>query len=130
MPEKKPVVGLTWQPPLPVSSSLKATDGSHIKTQIGASRSTVWKPTSELVDGLFAPPNDPRKLNKLLRKQVKDTAGKSWYALDCSLNPHFLNTSRVWISLVVYLLILHWLAGYSGSNIFFKKMCGSKALNH
>nr|AFK35831.1 unknown [Lotus japonicus] len=79
MPEKKPVVGLTWQPQLPVSSSLKATDGSHIKTQIGASRSTVWKPTSELADGLFAPPNDPRKLNKLLRKQVKDTAGKNWF---------------------------------------------------
>ncbi|TKY66395.1 hypothetical protein E2542_SST09267 [Spatholobus suberectus] len=81
MPESKPVVGLSWQLQLPIPSSSKPNDGSHTKPQIEASSSTVWKSSSELVDGLFVPPNDPRKLNKLLRKQVKDTAGKNWYAM-------------------------------------------------
>lgn len=31
------------------------------------------------MDGLFVPPNDPKKVNKLLRKQIKDTAGKGWF---------------------------------------------------
>ncbi|XP_061351075.1 rRNA-processing protein fcf2-like [Gastrolobium bilobum] len=80
MPESKPVVGLSWQPQLPFpSSSNVANDGSHTKSQPEASSRTLWKPNSELVDGLFVPPNDPRKLNKLLRKQVKDTAGKNWF---------------------------------------------------
>ncbi|THF94303.1 hypothetical protein TEA_003489 [Camellia sinensis var. sinensis] len=29
--------------------------------------------------GLFVPPNNPKKLHKLLRKQFKDTAGKNWF---------------------------------------------------
>nr|KYP49569.1 rRNA-processing protein fcf2 [Cajanus cajan] len=78
MPESKPVIGLSWQPQLPIPS-LKVTYGSHSKPQIEASTSTVWKSSSELVDGLLVPPNDPRKLNKLLRKQVKDTAGEKWF---------------------------------------------------
>jgi len=75
------VVGLSWQPQLSIPSSSKATDGSHTKPQTEASNNTLWKSNSELVDGLFVPPNDPRKLNKLLKKQAKDTAGKSWYAM-------------------------------------------------
>nr|GEX81164.1 hypothetical protein [Tanacetum cinerariifolium] len=39
----------------------------------------LLKPNSELIDGLFVPPNDPKKVNKILKKQVKDTAGKSWF---------------------------------------------------
>ncbi|XP_020214133.1 rRNA-processing protein fcf2 [Cajanus cajan] len=78
MPESKPVIGLSWQPQLPIPS-LKTTNGSHPKPQIEASTSTVWKSSLELVDGLLVPPNDPRKLNKLLRKQVKDTAGEKWF---------------------------------------------------
>ena len=89
MPERKPVVGLSWQPQLPIPSSLKATDGSHTKPQTEASSSTVRKSSSELVDGLFVPPNDPKKLNKLLRKQAKDTAGKNWYA-----NEHIVLSSK------------------------------------
>ncbi|KAJ1390532.1 Fcf2 pre-rRNA processing [Sesbania bispinosa] len=81
MPESKQVVGLSWQPKLPIPSLLKATDEPRIKPQTEASSSTVWKSNSELVDGLFVPPNDPKKLNKLLRKQVKDTAGKDWFNL-------------------------------------------------
>ncbi|KAL5079684.1 hypothetical protein RYX36_008105 [Vicia faba] len=72
MLEKTPVVGLSWQPQLPFPSLSKATnDPSHC--------STIWKPNSELVSGLFVPPNDPRKVNNLLRQQVKDTAGKRWF---------------------------------------------------
>ncbi|PON99814.1 Fcf2 pre-rRNA processing [Trema orientale] len=41
--------------------------------------SARWQSSSELVDGLFVPPNDPRKLNKLPRKQIKDTAGNNWF---------------------------------------------------
>ncbi|KAK7274282.1 hypothetical protein RIF29_15365 [Crotalaria pallida] len=77
--EKKAVIGLSWRPQLPIPSSSKAADSSHPKPQPVASTSTLWKPSSQLVDGLFVPPNDPRKLNKLLKKQVKDTAGKSWF---------------------------------------------------
>jgi hypothetical protein len=30
------------------------------------------------VDGLFVPPRDPKKVDKLTRKSVKDTTGKGW----------------------------------------------------
>ncbi|XP_045829297.1 rRNA-processing protein fcf2-like [Trifolium pratense] len=80
MAEKKPVVGLSWQPQLAIQSMSKATYlPSHTKPQIEAPTSTLWKPNSELVNGLFVPPNDPRKVNKLLRQQVKDTLGKDWF---------------------------------------------------
>eukprot|EP00262_Sarcandra_glabra_P016908 TRINITY_DN563_c0_g1_i1.p1 TRINITY_DN563_c0_g1~~TRINITY_DN563_c0_g1_i1.p1 ORF type:complete len:193 (-),score=37.46 TRINITY_DN563_c0_g1_i1:220-798(-) len=76
MSEKGPVIGLSWAPKVPpLSSAMKATSQ---KLQIQASK-TVWKHDHELVDGLFVPPWDPRKLNKLLKKQVKDTTGKSWF---------------------------------------------------
>ncbi|KAJ0979379.1 hypothetical protein J5N97_014853 [Dioscorea zingiberensis] len=39
----------------------------------------IYKPEKELVDGLFVPPRDPRKMNKILRKTVKDTAGAAWF---------------------------------------------------
>jgi len=81
MPESKAVVGLSWQPQLPIPSSLKPTDGSYTKPQTQTSSNTLWKSSSELVGGLFVPPNNPTKLNKLLKKQVKDTAGKNWYAV-------------------------------------------------
>ncbi|KAK1618111.1 hypothetical protein QYE76_023628 [Lolium multiflorum] len=29
--------------------------------------------------GLFVPPRDPRKINKMARKNVKDTTGKGWF---------------------------------------------------
>jgi hypothetical protein len=62
MLKKKPVVGLTWQPQLPIPSLSKATgDPSNTKSQTKEPSSTIWKPNSELVNGLFVPPNDPRK---------------------------------------------------------------------
>ncbi|XP_023515315.1 rRNA-processing protein fcf2-like [Cucurbita pepo subsp. pepo] len=78
MSGKKPVISLSWEPKLPTSSSgskTKACDKSHSQAENGL----VWKNNSELVDGLFVPPNNPKKLNKLLRKQVSDTAGRSWF---------------------------------------------------
>lgn len=79
MPESKPVIGLSWEPKLPTFSS-GTHNGSVNKSQNQTETSALWRPNSELVDGLFVPPNAPRKLNKLMRKQLKDTAGKSWYA--------------------------------------------------
>uniref|UniRef100_A0A5B6YKX3 Putative rRNA-processing protein fcf2-like n=1 Tax=Davidia involucrata TaxID=16924 RepID=A0A5B6YKX3_DAVIN len=77
MPESKPVIGLLWEPKLPPLSSVNKS-GSN-KPQNLPETSAVYKPSNELIDGLFVPPNNPRKLNKLLRKQVKDTAGKNWF---------------------------------------------------
>ncbi|PWA82920.1 rRNA-processing protein fcf2 [Artemisia annua] len=53
--------------------------GSNDKSKSVPESSLVYKPNSELIDGLFVPPNDPKKVNKILKKQVKDTAGKSWF---------------------------------------------------
>ncbi|CAL1352373.1 unnamed protein product [Linum trigynum] len=72
--EGKAVIGLTWQPKLPTASL--ASSSSSRKPQDGGS---LWKPTQELVDGLFLPPNNPSQLKKLQKKQVKDTLGKGWF---------------------------------------------------
>jgi hypothetical protein len=71
----KPVIGLSWEPNL---SSFTAQATKAISKNLPES-SSVYKSTSDLIDGLFVPPNDPRKVNTLLRKQIKDTAGKSWF---------------------------------------------------
>lgn len=77
MPEDKPVIGLTWNPTLP---SLSSTSSSGPRKPLTSNQSiSLYKPTSELVDGLYMPPNNPRKLNKLLRKQIKDTTGSNWF---------------------------------------------------
>lgn len=95
MPESKAVVGLSWEPNLPnLSSATSNGSGSYTKThQNEPESSALWKPSSELVEGLFVPPNDPRKLNKLLRKQIKDTAGSNWYVL-------LLWVDFIWLCLV------------------------------
>ncbi|POO03345.1 Fcf2 pre-rRNA processing [Trema orientale] len=78
MPESKALVGLSWEPKLPNLSS-STSKGFTMTHQNQPESSALWKPSSELVDGLFVPPNEPRKLNKLLRKQIKDTAGNNWF---------------------------------------------------
>ncbi|XP_009794701.1 rRNA-processing protein fcf2 [Nicotiana tabacum] len=75
MPENKPVIGLSWEPKLPQLSFGTKKSSSNKEAETSA----VYKPSSELIDGLFVPPNDPKKVNKFLRKQVKDTAGKNWF---------------------------------------------------
>ncbi|KAK3003277.1 hypothetical protein RJ639_019252 [Escallonia herrerae] len=77
MPGSKPVIGLSWEPNLPTLAN--GTKNGLEKRQNLQEGSSGYKPYTELIDGLFVPPNDPKKLNKLLRKQVKDTAGKSWF---------------------------------------------------
>ncbi|XP_062174376.1 rRNA-processing protein fcf2 [Alnus glutinosa] len=78
MPESKPVIGLSWEPKLP-NLSLGTHNVSDSKSQDQTETVALWRPNSELVDGLFVPPNDPKKLNKLMRTQLKDTTGKSWF---------------------------------------------------
>ncbi|KAK4400004.1 rRNA-processing protein fcf2 [Sesamum angolense] len=75
MSENKAVIGLSWQPKLDAFSSTKVEKISSKEAETSA----LYKPNSQLIDGLFLPPNDPRKLNKLSKKQVKDTAGKNWF---------------------------------------------------
>ncbi|XP_016460845.1 rRNA-processing protein fcf2 [Nicotiana tabacum] len=75
MPENKPVIGLSWEPKLPQLSFGTKKSSSNKEAETSA----LYKPSSELIDGLFVPPNDPKKVNKFLRKQVKDTAGKNWF---------------------------------------------------
>ncbi|KAL5785733.1 hypothetical protein ACOSQ2_008125 [Xanthoceras sorbifolium] len=81
MPENKnPVIGLSWEPKLPtLSSTSKTVFSTSSNSDNNVHDSRLWRPNTELVDGLFVPPNNPRKLNKLLKKQVKDTAGTSWF---------------------------------------------------
>ncbi|CAA7389759.1 unnamed protein product [Spirodela intermedia] len=76
MTESKSVVGLSWAPKIQtVPSETKRTfEASKHLPQISA-----FKSGNELVDGLFVPPRDPRKLNKLTKRSVKDTSGKSWF---------------------------------------------------
>lgn len=73
MAESKPLIGLKWEPKLP-GLSLESKTGSSSSREMGL----LWTPKSELVDGLCLPPTDPRKINKMIRKQLKDTAGSNW----------------------------------------------------
>ncbi|KAK1387391.1 Fcf2 domain-containing protein [Heracleum sosnowskyi] len=79
MVENKPKIGLSWEPKIPTSFLPGNKSGSGIKTQSLIEKSGVYKPNSELVDGLYVPTNNPKKLNKLLKKQIKDTSGKNWF---------------------------------------------------
>ncbi|KAG9459733.1 hypothetical protein H6P81_004241 [Aristolochia fimbriata] len=76
MSGNKEAAGLLWAPKVPflLSRSSNETPGTKYEPE-----KVVLKPESELVDGLYVPPRDPKKLNKLLRKQVKDTSGKGWF---------------------------------------------------
>lgn len=76
--ERKPVIGFSWEPKLPLLPSV-TKNGSAKSQPLPPETVAAYRPSTELVDGMFLPPNDPRKLNKLLRKQVKDTAGKNWF---------------------------------------------------
>ncbi|KHG06282.1 rRNA-processing fcf2 [Gossypium arboreum] len=84
MPESKAVIGLRWEPKLPAlpfqsKTASMSGSGSVSKSGNEPQSTSLWKPNPQLIDGLFLPPNDPSKVNKLLRKQVKDTAGTAWF---------------------------------------------------
>jgi len=72
-------IGLSWAPKLPpISSGTTKSSTTNSSEKAKSSHLSAWRSGNELVDGLFVPPRDPRKLNKLLKKNVKDTAGQSW----------------------------------------------------
>ncbi|VFQ81370.1 unnamed protein product [Cuscuta campestris] len=79
MAEPKPVIGLTWEPKLPGLPVPADKHKLHHSKPPETTSSALYMPRSELVDGLFVPPIDPKKLRILRRKEVKDTTGKNWF---------------------------------------------------
>ncbi|XP_075487491.1 rRNA-processing protein fcf2-like [Primulina tabacum] len=78
MSEDTALIGLSWQPKIPLlKSSSPKNESSSSKSNTGLS--SLYKKNPQLVDGLFVPPNSPRYLNKLFKKQIKDTAGSNWF---------------------------------------------------
>ncbi|MQL80668.1 hypothetical protein Taro_013120, partial [Colocasia esculenta] len=74
--ENKSTIGVSWAPKVPPLTCGRRTTSEMAENlpQVSA-----WKIEGELVDGLFVPPRDPRKLNKFLKKNMKDTTGKSLF---------------------------------------------------
>ncbi|KAF9677966.1 hypothetical protein SADUNF_Sadunf08G0162900 [Salix dunnii] len=106
--DKGPLIGLSWHPSLPTFSSFTT---KNIKTPDEAeSISALWKPNSQLVDGLFVPPNDPIKLNKLRKTQCKDTLGKDWFDMPApTITPELkrdLQLLKVPFSMLMYFVVL------------------------
>ncbi|GMP95477.1 hypothetical protein CsSME_00044512 [Camellia sinensis var. sinensis] len=80
--KSKLVIGLSWEPNLPLlpSGTKKGYDKPpRTLPESSSSSAAVYKSNTELIDGLFVPLNNPKKLNKLLRKQVKDNAGNNCF---------------------------------------------------
>ncbi|KAK6153255.1 hypothetical protein DH2020_012894 [Rehmannia glutinosa] len=69
------MIELSWKLKLP---SLSTKNKS-------SSPNTFHKSNSQLIDGLFLPPSDPTKLDKLLKKQFKDSAGKNWFDIPAQI---------------------------------------------
>jgi hypothetical protein len=78
MSETAAPIGLSWAPKLPSFATTSGSSKSDHAPNPSTAQGSLWKPSSELVDGLFVPPRDPRQLNKLAKKNVKDTTGKGW----------------------------------------------------
>ncbi|XP_020594436.1 uncharacterized protein LOC110034524, partial [Phalaenopsis equestris] len=76
MQEKEATIGLSWAPKVPMFSAGKKGNSVH---SLSLPETSIWKADSELVDGLYVPPREPKKLNKLLKKSMKDTTGKNWF---------------------------------------------------
>ncbi|XP_039129422.1 LOW QUALITY PROTEIN: rRNA-processing protein fcf2-like [Dioscorea cayenensis subsp. rotundata] len=76
MPELK--IGTLWAPKISLIPSSSKTNPEKV-TSVTRESELIYKPEKELVDGLFVPPRDPRKMNKILRKSIKDTTGQGWF---------------------------------------------------
>ncbi|KAL6912191.1 hypothetical protein ACP4OV_000996 [Aristida adscensionis] len=91
-------IGLSWAPKLP-SLTPAATTSSGRKDPApnpSSALGSLWRPSGELVDGLFVPPRDPRKTNKLARKDVKDTTGKGWFDMPAqTMTPELQKDLRI-----------------------------------
>lgn len=70
---------MSWAPKLPSLATTSCSSKSEPAPKPSTAQGSLWKPQSELVDGLFVSPRDPKKVNKLTRKSVKDTTGKGWF---------------------------------------------------
>ena len=68
---------------LAAGAKIRSDDKPSSSTVPETSSSTLYKPFTELIDGLFVPPNNPKKLNKLVLKQLKNTTGWNWYIQIC-----------------------------------------------
>ncbi|KAJ0253086.1 Fcf2 pre-rRNA processing protein [Hirschfeldia incana] len=77
MAEVKPLIGLKWEPKLPCLDSKTGSSSSKVAERHESS--SLWTSNEELVDGLCLPPTDPKKVNKMIRKQLKDTTGSNWF---------------------------------------------------
>lgn len=102
MTEAKAVVGLSWEPNIP---NFSAITGLKVDAKPQETNHR-WKPASQLVDGLFVPPNNPKTLNKLQRKQLKDTTGSNWYVssllwFGCCVVLEIVKECSDWVCFVV-----------------------------
>ncbi|KAH9311365.1 hypothetical protein KI387_026400, partial [Taxus chinensis] len=82
-----PGENISWKPDIQFASSTiksKCDSGKTIN-QAGQEldkhliQASAWQTENQLQDGLLVPPRNPKKLNKLARKQVKDTLGAKWF---------------------------------------------------
>ncbi|KAL0750595.1 hypothetical protein Bca101_032598 [Brassica carinata] len=69
------MIGLKWESKLPCLALHSKTGSSSSK---GHESGSLWTSKSGLVDGLCLPPTDPKKVNKMIRKQRKDNTGSNW----------------------------------------------------
>ncbi|KAG6524602.1 hypothetical protein ZIOFF_014536 [Zingiber officinale] len=93
MPESKSTIGLLWAPKV-LPSFGGAKNGSEMLHS--QTKDLIEKSSVELVDGLYLPPRDPRKLNKLMKRNAKDTAGRSWFDMSApKITPEIKNDLEI-----------------------------------
>ncbi|KAI3845263.1 hypothetical protein MKW98_009329 [Papaver atlanticum] len=91
MLSSKPKIGLTWEPNLTMFKSAGTTATSSTK-----SMPQIPKPKTELIDGIYVSPADPKLRNKLVRKQLKDTTGKNWFDMPAqTITPEIKNDFQI-----------------------------------
>ncbi|CAO2191714.1 unnamed protein product [Urochloa humidicola] len=74
MSETAASIGLSWAPKMPSLATTSGRSNREPAPMPSTAQGSTWKPPGELV-----PQRDSRKANKLTRKSVKDTTGKSWF---------------------------------------------------
>ncbi|GFZ11549.1 Fcf2 pre-rRNA processing protein [Actinidia rufa] len=114
--ERKPVISLSWEPKRTLLSSVTKKSPSLPDSV------AVYIPNAELVDGLFVPPNNHKNLNKLLRKQLKETAGKDWFDMPAlTITPELKKDIQLLkVRSLVFLLLL---------SVNFELNCGLQILH-
>ncbi|RZC72521.1 hypothetical protein C5167_048001 [Papaver somniferum] len=86
-------IGLTWEPNL---SMFKSSGTSAATSSSTKSVPQIPKPKTELIDGLYVPPADPKLRNKLVKKSLKDTTGKNWFDMPAqTITPEIKNDFQI-----------------------------------